>query len=138
MLLPSTTKRCCFCTTFRNNNLLSALSHWKKQQNESCHPSSHTNYRCLVSPWKIQHMKNLHHLVRNQDRKIQHLQYKLGQLIQKDAIQVDKSIYSNLLSVIESQATTNEAHSYQYSGNNIKTFLLCSTKPMRWHWSIQL
>ena len=46
----------------------------------------------IIDTWtlqKIQLIKNLHHLIRNQERKIQHLQQKLDQLIQKNAIQIE-------------------------------------------------
>ena len=91
------TKRCTYCKDHRDKVLHSGLSRLLKQQEgqqeNRSEISSHTNYRYLNTPEKIQRMHSLHNAIRLSRHKISNLQCRLDRLIKVDGI---KSLMNKL------------------------------------------
>ena len=96
--------------------LRSGLSRLLKQQEEGQHEnrseiSSHTNYRYLTTPEKIQRMHSLHNAVRLSRRKISDLQCRLDRLIEVHGVKLDEQTHDGLLSIMkrsQNKSTSNK------------------------------
>ena len=60
-----------------------------QQKTKSCEPFSHTNYRYLSTPEKMERMKNLHEVVCCKERQIQSLCKKIDHAIQEEGVVLD-------------------------------------------------
>ena len=58
---------------------------------------SHTNFRYLDTPEKLERMRNLHKLVCSQQKKIAQLQQTLDRYIQTDGVKVDDTTNKDLI-----------------------------------------
>ena len=140
-MVPSSVKRCQFCKRFRDNNLRSGLSKLLKQQEENSKSntaiSSHTNYRYLSSPEKIERLKNLHTAVVAQRRKIQALQDYLSSIVHTDGVRVDQVTHKELVQIMNANrgklSTTEESFSSVFWQQQFKAASLNGPKGMRWH-----
>ena len=98
-------KRCDCCKTFRDNFLRKSVSRLLKSQQDQhltdrCNVQSHTNYRYLTTPEKVQRMHNMHESIRISKRKISALQGRLDRLIEVNGVNVDESTHNGLLSIL--------------------------------------
>ena len=59
-------------------------------------PLSHTNYRFLSTPEKIERLRNLHKVSRTATKKLLHLKQRLANVIEKQGVQLDGSTNSEL------------------------------------------
>ena len=64
--------------------------------------SSHTNYRFLNSPEKVQRLKSLHAAYCAEHQKVARLSQQLDKLMEKRGVEVDEEIHDYLLKAIES------------------------------------
>ena len=88
--------------------MLSRLKSSAKDADKS-DPSSHTNYRFLTTPEKVQRLHRLHRLhttTRVQHQKISHLRSQIAQLVDERGIIVDEDLHNDLASVMESNNGT--------------------------------
>ena len=103
-MVPSSVKRCHFCKKFRDNNLRSGLSKLLKQQDKNFKSntaiSSHTNYRYLSTPEKVERLKNLHTAVVAHRRKIKALQDCLLAIVHTDGVRVDEVTHKELVQIM--------------------------------------
>ena len=140
-MVPSLVKKCQFCKKFRDNNLRSGLSKLLKQQNEKFKSntaiSSHTNYRYLSTPEKVERLKNLHTPIVAQGRKIKALQDRLLAIVHTDRVRVDEVIHKELVQIMNANrgklSATEESFSSVFWQQQFKAASLNSPKGMRWH-----
>ena len=140
-MVPSSVKRCQFCKKFRDNNLHSGLSKLLKQQDEKFKSntaiSSHTNYRYLSTPEKVERLKNLHTAVVAQRRKIKALQDRLSAIVHTDGVRVDEVTHKELVQIMNANrgklSATEESFSSVFWQQQFKAASLNSPKGMRWH-----
>ena len=142
--IPPTTvsKRCDYCRAFRDNFLRKSLSRLLKSQQQGqlaarCDVYSHTNYRYLTTPEKIQRMHNMHNSIRLSKRKISDLQGRLDRLIQVDGIKVDEATHNGLLSILmkhqQRPADTADSFSSIFWQQQLKAASVKDQRGMRWH-----
>ena len=134
------TKRCSYCKSHRDKVLRSGLSRLLKQQQEGqenrSEISSHTNYRYLTTPEKIQRMYSLRNAVRLSKRKISDLQCRLDRLIKVDGIKLDDRTHDGLLSIMKRNqniSTSSETFSDIFWQQQLKAASVKGKSGMRWH-----
>ena len=71
-----------------------------KSDHDRCVTDSHTNFRCLDTPEKLERMRNLHKLVHSQQKKIEQLQQTLDRYIQTDGVKVDDTTNKDLYTIM--------------------------------------
>lgn len=135
-------KRCINCKSYRDNVLRTSLSRYLKKQADPLSTSSrsdidsHTNYRFLNTPEKIERMHKLHTALRLSKRKISELQGKLDRIIQVDGVRLDDSTSEGLLSILRDQrisSSSSETFSGIFWQQQLKAASLTNNKGMRWH-----
>ena len=135
------TKRCTYCKNHRDKVLRSGLNRLLKQQQEGQNDnrieiSSHTNYRYLNTPEKIQRMHSLRNAVRLSRRKIRDLQYRLDRLIEVNGVKLDEQTHDGLLSIMkrsQNKSTSNETFSDIFWQQQLKAASVKGKSGMRWH-----
>ena len=66
-------------------------------------PSSHVNYRYLATPEKIDRLRKLHHRHRLAQNKLSHLEIKLQEAIDQQAVTVDEETDSDIRAIMEEE-----------------------------------
>ena len=136
----STGSRCQHCKQYRSV-LRSALYRLLKQEQQgtkSCDPSSHTNYRYLSTPEKLERIKNLHEVVHSKERQIQALHKKIDQVIQEEGIKVDSALHNDLVTVMKRHSqsdenTTDSKFKDIFWQQQLRAASLKDSRSMRWH-----
>ena len=137
----SMSKRCDYCRDFRDNYLRKRLGRLLNQQEcqleARCDIHSHTNYRYLTTPEKIQRMHNMHDFVRLTKRKVSDLQGRLNRFIQLDGVKVDQLTHQGLLSILKKhqQKTDNSGDTFSsiFWQQQFKAAAVKDPKGVRWH-----
>ena len=137
----SVSKRCELCRTFRDNFLRKRLGRLLNQQEGQletrCDIYSHTNYRYLTTPEKVQRMHNMHKYVRLSKRRISDLQEQLDRLIQLNGVKVDQLTHKGLLSILKTHqqkmTDSGETFSSIFWQQQLKAASVEGPKGMRWH-----
>ncbi len=97
--------RCKTCTHYRQT--LKVLSLRERQRTDTVSkrtdPRSHTNFRYLTSPEKIDRLHGLHHQHRLSQKKLARLQAKIEEVVQRQAISVDDTTTDDLRKVMEEE-----------------------------------
>ena len=129
-----------YCKSHRDKVLRSGLSRLLNQQQEGqenrSEISSHTNYRYLTTPEKIQRMYSLRNAVRLSKRKISDLQCRLDRLIKVDGIKLDDQTHDGLLSIMKRNqniSTSSETFSDIFWQQQLKAASVKGKSGMRWH-----
>ena len=65
--------------------------------------SSHVNYRYLATPEKIDRLRKLHHRHRLAQNKLSHLEIKLQEAIDQQAVTVDEETDSDIRAIMEEE-----------------------------------
>ena len=100
ILVPETGKRCLQCTAYRRT--LNVLAKRQQQANpeERSHPQSHTNYRYLSSPDKVERLRKLHQLYRKTSKQLHHLKLRLANAIEQQGVNLGSSLDDDLHSIM--------------------------------------
>ena len=101
----SKSDRCSTCRAYRYvlRSALRSLHIAKDRETDNstrCQSDSHTNFRYLDTPVKIERMQNMHKLVCQQRKEIKRLQYSLNKLIQADGVKMDEATNQDLLHIM--------------------------------------
>ena len=138
--VPLSVKRCEFCQKYRDNNLCSGLSKLVRQQEQKSSNTaicSHTNYRYLSTPEKVERLKNFHTAVVAQRRKIQALQGRLSTIVHTDGVKVDEVTHKGLTQIMNANkdklSVTEGNFSSIFWQQQFKAASFNSPKGMRWH-----
>lgn len=84
--------------------LRSALCSFLKHSNridDVCAASSHTNFRFLNTPEKVERLMNLSRLIHAKDQQVADSKKKLNRMIEANGIRVDESMHNDLLTIME-------------------------------------
>ena len=96
-LLPDTTKlRCQVCTQYRENFLRKKLRSLNQFNQNASDTTNHVNYHYLDTPTRLQRMKNLHSLVRQQSRQIKTLEERLSYSMSAAGVRVNDTMHDEL------------------------------------------
>ena len=143
-VLPDKSKsdRCSTCRTYRYV-LRSALrnlhvaSNKETECSQHCLPESHTNYRYLDTPEKIERLQNMHKLMCRQKKQIKRLQSSLNKLIQSDGIKVDETTNRDLLHIMNCNTSTvlsaEEKFQSLFWQQQLKASSVKGKQGVRWH-----
>ena len=108
-----------------------------KSDHDRCATDSHTNFRYLDTPEKFERMRNLHKLVRSQQKKIAQLQQTLDRYIQTDGVKVDdttnKDLYTIMTRNSSSVLSADERFKSIFWQQQMKASLAKSKQGIRWH-----
>ena len=97
--------RCSVCRTY-HYVLKCGVKHLHAvDSNTKSLPESHTNFRYLNTPEKIERMRNMHKLLCKKDRKINRLQHSLT-FIKDDGIIVDSSTNADFMAIMNQNTST--------------------------------
>lgn len=135
----SSGSRCQYCKQYRSvlRSGLNRLLKQDQQRTQSCDPSSHTNYRYLSTPEKIERMKNLHEVVRSKERLIQTLRKKIDHVIQEEGIEVDEAMHNDLVTIMKKHGQSDDNLSDNFKDifwqQQLRAASLKDTRSMRWH-----
>ena len=119
--------------------LQSALSNFLKQTNKAddvCVASSHTNFRYLNTPEKLECLRNLSSLICVKDKQLTDYKKKLDRIIETNGIRVDENTHNDLLKIMEannSGSDSEECFSAIFWQQQLKAAKLKNMKQMRWH-----
>ena len=105
LLSKEAASRCHCCTTYRRTLGVMASRQCKRHSLERVVPSSHTNYRYLTTPEKVDRLRQLHQDSRSSQRKIQHLKTRVSQLIAKDGMTLDLETTTDLHTIMQEEET---------------------------------
>ena len=106
LLSKKAASRCHCCTTYRRTLGVMASRQCKRHSLERVVPSSHTNYRYLTTPEKVDRLRQLHQDSRSSQRKIQHLKTRVSQLIATDGMTLDLETTTDLHTIMQEEETT--------------------------------
>ena len=135
-------KRCQVCRKFRDNVLRSTLCSFLKHSDrihEVCAASSHTNFRYLNTPEKVEHLRSLSRLIHVKEQQVADSKKKLNRMIEANGIRVDESMHNDLLTIMEinnskqSGSSTEENFSTIFWQQQLKAAKFKNTRQMRWH-----
>ncbi len=141
VLLPEGAKpdSCTECNRYRCQ-LRAMLSNKKSKQPSAdrTHPSSHTTYRALSTPEKIERMHRLHSLQRNTVKQLERLKVKLAEAVERNSTSVDEQTHEDLTSIVAESSYVESAY---HSGSFQRVFWeqqkqanLCKdARSRRWH-----
>ena len=138
------TQRCPVCSHYRSNYLRRSLNRIKKEDKEnvhknSCHPSSHTNYRFLSSEQKNERVRTLHEQVCLKTKVISSLRERICHLTASGGIGLDSTTSKDLHEIMKTHsATVLSSHledSFQaiFWKQQLKAASLQNSISMRWH-----
>lgn len=119
--------------------LRSGLSRLLKQLAEGdsvkrCAIDSHVNLRYLTPVEKDERIRNLHAQVVKDRKKIDQLQSKLENIIQKDGVTVDNALNKDLVDIMQSSPVdSEETFSSIFWKQQLKAAKAQSSKGIRWH-----
>jgi len=71
-----------------------------------CDPDSHVNYRYLDTPQKFERLRNMHKLLRKQERQLTQLQKSLTKHIKADGVALDDDIHKDFLSIMNKNTSS--------------------------------
>lgn len=142
--IPTSTigKRCTVCRKFRDNVLRSTLCSFLKRSDridDVCAASSHTNFRYLNTPEKVERLRSLSRLIHVKDQQVADSKKKLNRMIEANGISVDESMHNDLLTIMETnnskqaRSNTEESFSTIFWQQQLKAAKLKNTRQMRWH-----
>ena len=133
------TMRCNNCSNYRQtlNRMV-----YRMENNLQCDPdrtdmSSHTNYRFLSSPQKVQRLKSLHAAYCEEHQKVIRLNQQVDNLMERRGVEVDEEIHDYLLEAVKSENVNQEKDMSQFAKTfwetQCKAASLNNAKSMRWH-----
>ena len=131
--------RCQTCVKYRSvlRSALSKLTSQDQRTTTSCDPSSHTNYRYLSTPEKVERLKNLHDVVRSKERQIQYLKRKVDDIVQAEGIKVDEGLHKDLVTIMKKNKPDENATERKFKEifwqQQLKAATLKNFRSMRWH-----
>ena len=133
-------KRCGSCEEYRQNlnRMLYRYEHSKGKDPDKADHHSHTNYRYLTSPEKVQRMMALHSQMRICKRHISRLYVCIDNLIEQRSVEVDDDLDKHLKSITEQYSSTiAESHpegsfARSFWESQCKALSLKNMKSMRW------
>lgn len=136
------TDQCVICHKYQRNVLNASLIKLNDSQLISPGRSkgeSHTNYRYCNTPEKCARLVSLHETVRLQKRALQHLQSRLDRHIQSSGVQVDDTIQSDLLQIMDTHSSMiaqkygEESFQTIFWQQQLKSASAKSSSGIRWH-----
>lgn len=140
LLLPqSDSNQCQRCVLHHETLRAMVFRHEHKQcTDDRSAPSSHTNYRYLTTPQKVDCLRNLHDKNRALERKVQRSQERITALVAKEGVSLDTVTTTDLHTIMEEEHVT---VAEQYPENSFKRLFWDqqreassrSTKGMRRH-----
>ena len=102
--------RCKNCSAMRSNLRIKANRFEARDSERNSLPSSHTNFRYLNTPEKIQRLKNLQREKRCCQKKLDYLNRKLANILDRQGEYVDEQMSSDLVQIVEDKE--NLAHKF--------------------------
>ena len=93
--------RCNQCVTYRRSLAVMASRHSLQRSIQKTAPSSHTNYRYLSSPEKIDRLRQLHQCNRSVQKKLCRLKARVAEMISTTNVQLDVETTSDLCAIME-------------------------------------
>ena len=115
-----------------------AFRHCCKQSQDKSVPSSHTNYRYLTSPEKLEHLRRLHDESRCLQKKLHRCRDRITALVAKEGVSLDMETTDDLHAIMEEE---NASVVEKYPENSFQRMFWeqqreassKSSKGMRWH-----
>lgn len=104
--LPEESDRCSSCAQYRY--ILNAMlyRHRKSEVSGQCvDPSSHTNYRYLSTPEKVERMHNLHKSARLCRKQVDRTKTRLAAVIEERGVLVDDELHGDLAKVMQDNSS---------------------------------
>ena len=104
-----------------------------------CAASSHTNFRYLNTPEKVERLRSLSRLIHVKEQQVADSKKKLNRMIEANGIRVDESMHNDLLTIMEtnnskqSGSSTEENFSTIFWQQQLKVAKLKNTRQMSWH-----
>ena len=92
--------RCNQCTTHRLSLGVMASRHSLQRSKERSAPSSHTNFRYLSTPEKVERLRQLHQCNRSAQKKLHRLKARIAEMISRKNIQLDVETTSDLCTIM--------------------------------------
>ena len=140
MISGENTKRCESCEKYRQtlNRMVYRNLHNIGKDPDKTDCQSHTNYRFLTSPEKIQRMKALHSQARSAKRHISRVHDRIGILIDQRSVEVEDDLSRHLKGITEQYSSTiAESHpegsfARSFWDSHIKALSMKNMKSMRW------
>ena len=139
LLLPqSDPNRCQKCMQYRETLRITVFRHDRKEPTDRSAPSSHTNYRYLSTPEKLDRLRHWHDKSRALQKKILRCQERIAGLVAKEGVSMDADTTADLHAVMEEE---NINVAKQYLENSFERIFWDqqreasskSSKGMRWH-----
>ena len=136
--LNAKSQRCDECRKYRYvlRSGLRNLNSFQSDHNK-CATDSHTNFRYLDTPEKFERMRNLHKLVRSQQKRITQLQHTLDRYIQTDGVKVDdvtnKSLYTIMTKNSSAILSADEHFKSIFWQQQMKASLAKGKQGIQWH-----
>ena len=103
-----------------------------------CNPNrtdmlSHTNYRFLSSPEKVQRLKGLHVAYCAKHQKVIRLNQQVEKLMEKEGVEVDEELHDHLLKSTNVNQKDESQFARIFWESQCKAASLKNAKSMRWH-----
>ena len=130
--------RCNQCTTHRRSLGIMASRHSLQRSTERSALSSHTNFRYLSTPEKVERLRQLHRCNRSAQKKQHRLKANVAEMISRKNIQLDVETTSDLCTIMKQKE---ECISRMYPEDSFqrvfwqqqKEALSKDKRGMRWH-----
>lgn len=137
--------RCTMCSQYHDSYLRSKMryldNHTKEVSSTSCSATSHTNYRYLDTPEKLQKIKNLQALVVKQRKRLNSIEVKLKHHFCTSGICIQYDIHDDMAGLVKKYSEGSDAlgdnddESFQsiFWKQQLKNISLKNKKQIRWH-----
>lgn len=103
---PGAGSRCLCCLEYRKTlNSMLHRHHSKAKDGDKAHPSSHTNYRFLNTPEKVERLHRLHQSVKVNRQQLHRLRARLELIIQERGLEVDGELHHDLKDIMAENTT---------------------------------
>ena len=109
LLISGENAKCCgSCEEYRQtlNRMIYRYQHSEGKDHDKADHHSHTNYRFLTTPEKVQRMTALHSHARTAKRQISRLYARIDNLIEQRSVEVDDDLDKHLKGITEQYSST--------------------------------